>query len=128
MAIAKLKPGYSKLPSIPPDIPNIFQAAENNNLRALELALAHYDVNVQDENGMTPLHYAASTLSARAIDRLLAQPGIDATLADRFGRSAVTVAFECWNDLAANIMDKLNPHCYPWLYPIAPPPPSPTDS
>ena len=41
---------------------------------------------------------------------------IDASIADDFGRSAATVAYECWNDLADRVVEKLNPHCYPWLY------------
>lgn len=116
MAMPKPKPFGRKGTLVPPDVPNIFTAAENNDVNALKIALQHYDVNEQDESGLTPLHYAASTLSNRAIDLLLSQPGIDATIADDFGRSAATVAYECWNDLADSIVEKLNPHCYPWLY------------
>lgn len=101
---------------MPPGIPNIFEAAENGDVPALDIALEHYDVNERDDSDMTPLHYAASTMSARAIDRLLAHPDIDATLTDKFGRSAATVAFECWRELSDRIVEKLNPHCYPWLY------------
>ncbi len=110
----KLKPRKGHV--IPPDIPNIFSAAENNDVAALELALEHYDVNEQDESGLTPLHYAASTLSTRTRDRLLAHPDIDASIADDFGRTAATVAYECWGDLAETYIDQLNPFCYPWLY------------
>lgn len=117
MAMPKLKALQHKGPVVPPDVPNIFSAAENNDVAALELALDHYDVNARDASGMTPLHYAASTLSAQAIERLLAHPNIDPSIADDFGRSAATLAFECWGELADNILDKLNPHCYPWLYP-----------
>jgi hypothetical protein len=46
----------------------------------------------------------------------LEHPDIDATLSDNFGRSAAMVAFECWNQLSDTVVDKLNPHCYPWLY------------
>jgi Ankyrin repeats (3 copies) len=116
MAMPKPKPFGRKGTSVPPEVPNIFTAAENDDVNALKIALQHYDVNEQDESGLTPLHYAASTLSNRAIDLLLSQPGIDATIADDFGRSAATVAFESWNDLADNVVEKLNPHCYPWLY------------
>ena len=116
MAMPKLKPFGRKGTSVPPEVPNIFSAAENDDVKALEIALQHYDVNEQDESGLTPLHYAASTLSNRAIDRLLNEPGIDATIADDFGRSAATVAYECWNDLADRVVEKLNPHCYPWIY------------
>jgi ankyrin repeat protein len=106
--------------AVPPDVPNIFSAAENNDIKALKKALEYYNVNELDAVGMTPLHYAASTLSAQTIKYLLSHPGIDATLADDFGRSAATVAFECWGSLSDNIVDHLNSHCYPWLYPDEP--------
>jgi len=115
MAIPKPKLQLQKGTVVPPDVPNIFTAAENDDVAALELALEYYDVN---ESDMTPLHYAASTLSIRTIDRLLAHPDIDATLPDKFGRSAATVAFECWGELSDRIVDKLNPHCYPWLHDV----------
>ncbi len=115
MAMPKLKSSPRKGIQIPPDIPNIFSAAENNDVNALTLALEYYDVNEQDVIGMTPLHYAASTLSNQTIDTLLAHPDIDATIADQYGRSAATVAFECWNDLADRVVDKLNEHCYGWI-------------
>ncbi|MGE4069850.1 MAG: ankyrin repeat domain-containing protein [Lysobacterales bacterium] len=113
MAMPKSKAHAERVP--PPNIPNIFSAAESNDVRALDLALTFYDVNERDAIGMTPLHYAASTRATRTIDRLLSQPGIDATLADQFGRSAATVAFECWAELSDDIVDKLTPLCYPWL-------------
>lgn len=116
MAMPKPKLLQRKGTAVPPDVPNIFSAAENNDVNALQLALEFYDVNEQDVIGMTPLHYAASTLSNQAIDVLLAHPDIDASISDDFGRSAATVAFECWNMLSDRIVDKLNPHCYPWLY------------
>lgn len=115
MAMPKPKLLERKGTVVPPEVPNIFSAAENNDVKALDLAMQFYSVNEQDAIGMTPLHYAASTLSNQAIDKLLAHPDIDATLADDFGRSAATVAFECWGELADKIVDKLNPHCYPWL-------------
>jgi|GEM_PF-1269333 len=116
MAMPKPKQLGRKGTSVPPEVPNIFTAAEEDNVRALKLALQYYDVNEQDTSGLTALHYAASTLANRAIDTLLDHPDIDATIADDFGRSAVTVAYECWGDLSDNIVGKLNPHCYPWLY------------
>lgn len=116
MAIAKLKPGYAKLPAMSEGVPNIFEAAENNDVPALERALTFYDVNARDESGMTPLHYAASTQAYSAIQRLLAHPNIDATIADQFGRSAATVAYECWAEYANQTIALLKPHCYPWLY------------
>ena len=115
MAIPKPKLLPQKRTNVPPDVPNIFSAAENNDVKALNLALEFYDINEQDAIGMTPLHYAASTLSNQTIDRLLAHPDIDATITDQFGRSAATVAFECWNILSDKVVDKLNPHCYPWI-------------
>ena len=115
MAIPKLKSLPEKGSNVPPNVPNIFSAAENNDVKALNLALEFYDVNQQDTIGMTPLHYAASTLSQHTIDRLLAHTDIDATITDQFGRSAATLAYECWNILADGVVNKLNPYCYPWL-------------
>lgn len=116
MAMPKLKLVGRKGTSVPPEIPNIFTAAETDDIKALDIALQYFDVNERDESGLTPLHYAASTLAIHAIDRLLNHPDIDATIADDFGRTAATVAYECWKDLADDIVEKLNPHCYPWLY------------
>jgi ankyrin repeat protein len=113
--MAMPSPRSSTRREAPPNIPNIFSAAENNDVPALDLALTFYDVNERDSIGMTPLHYAASTRANRAIDRLLEHPDLDATLADQFGRSAATVAFECWAELSDDIVDKLNRVCYPWL-------------
>ena len=113
--MAMPEPRSSARREAPPDIPNIFTAAENNDVKALSLALTFYDVNERDAIGMTPLHYAASTRANRAIDLLLEHPGIDATLADQFRRSAATVAFECWAELSDDVVDKLNRVCYPWL-------------
>lgn len=115
MAIPQYKPNQRKGTVVPPGVTNIFAAAESDDVAALELALQHYDVNERDESGMTPLHYAASTLSHQTINRLLQHPDIDATLADKFGRSAATVAFECWGELSDEVVNELNQHCYPWL-------------
>ncbi|GJM05884.1 MAG: hypothetical protein DHS20C09_18800 [marine bacterium B5-7] len=102
------------------EVPDIFVAAENNDVSALKIALRHANVNAQDEIGMTPLHYAASTMSEEAIDVLLDAQDIDPTLADKFGRSAASLAFECWNILALDLVNKLKPHCYPWLFEDSP--------
>ena len=96
-------------------IPNIFQAAASNDVRALKVALKHYDINSTDEIGMTPLHYAASTLSHKTVDYLL-NAECDATLADKFERTAATLAYECLENLSTDMVNKLKPHCFPWLY------------
>ncbi len=56
MAIPKPKLFQQKGTIVPPEVPNIFTAAENNDVKALDLALQYYDVNERDESGMTPLH------------------------------------------------------------------------
>lgn len=100
------------------DINKAFTAAKLNDVAALKSYQKDYcfDVNMQNSSGMTLLHLAASTLSEKTVDWLLSQPNIDPTLLDDFNRTAVTVAFECWDELADNLINKLNPHCYPWLY------------
>lgn len=116
MALRKPESKNRKWPKLPSDVPNIFSAAENDDVHSLDLALQFYDVNERDDADMTPLHYAASTLSRRTRDRLLKHPGIDPTLVDKFGRSAATVAFECWGHISDAYVDELNPYCYPWLH------------
>lgn len=116
MAMPSPKSRTRRESNVPPDVPNIFSAAENNDVKALERALEYYDVNEQDESGLTPLHYAASTLANRTIDRILAHPDIDATLSDDFGRSAATVAAECWPLLSDSVVEKLTTRCYPWIF------------
>lgn len=100
------------------DINDVFTAAKLNDVVALaDLQLdIHFDVNMQDDSGLTLLHHAASTLAGDAVEWLLKQPNIDATLLDNFNRTAVTVAFENFDELADDLINKLNPHCYPWLY------------
>lgn len=113
MAQHKLKINPRKGVVVPPDVPNIFDAAELNDVKKLQVALEYYDVNERDPSGLTPLHYAASTLANDAIDLLLSQPNIDATLRDNFGRTASFVAIESWDYLGTETADKLYPHCYP---------------
>ena len=49
-------------------------------------------VNDRDHNGMTPLHHAAANLAFETAQRLKADPNIDVTIADNFGRLAAFVA------------------------------------
>lgn len=98
-----------------PDIPNIFEAARDNNLNDLNIALQHVDVNILNKKGMTPLHYAAGNLSSDAVNRLLAEPGIDPTIEDIYGRTASSIPLEVWGDNPEAVMfsDSLRPYCYP---------------
>lgn len=95
--------------------PDIFKAAHENDLEALEVALAYYNVNVTDRNGMTPLHYAAGNLSFAAKDRLLQVPGIDPTIIDLFGRTASYVPLEVYGSYepAIRMSDSLRALCHP---------------
>lgn len=80
--------------SISPDIPNIFKAAADDDVEALEIALPHYGVNAKDENDMTPLHYAAGNLSFNTAERLLEEPDVDRECRDKFGRDVAMMGYE----------------------------------
>lgn len=97
-------------------LPTIFSMAEQGDIAGLEAALRDADVNAKDEFGMTPLHYAAASLNMEAVELLLAQRDVDATVSDKFGRTAASIAVEGWDELSDEIVNKLNPHCYPWLF------------
>lgn len=100
---------------LPPDIPDIFEAAASDDVESLEIALAHLDVNSVDDNDMTALHHAAGNLSENAVNRLLEEPGIDPTMEDAEGRTASSMPLYVYGDLpeAVQLSDKLRPHCYP---------------
>lgn len=95
------------------DVPNIFRAAAMDDVEALNVAIPHFGVNAQDENLMAALHHAAVNASMRAIDRLLAEPGIDATLVDRFDRTASYAAIEVLGEQGVPVAERLQPYCYP---------------
>ena len=108
-----------KMGQIPPGIVDIFEAAKLNSVRDLEVALRYQDVNTVDENGLTPLHYAAGYGSLEVIDRLLVEPGIDPTIEDAAGRRASLVAIHSLEVGSVEIAEKLRPFCYPGLDPDA---------
>lgn len=114
MGLAKPKTDTRR--QVPPDVPDIFRVAEANDVNGLKRALQYYDVNSQDENLMTPLHYAASTLAFEAVDVLLATEGRDPTLRDRLGRTAADLAYDVWKSRGEAMSYKLLPFCHPELH------------
>jgi len=76
------------------DIPDIFEAAASNDVEALEKSLPHYGVNAKDSDDMTPLHHASGGLAFKTAKVLLAQPDVDTTCEDTFGREAAIMAEE----------------------------------
>lgn len=80
--------------NVPPDIPNVFEAAASNNVKELEIALEYHDVNERDESGMTPLHHASATLSFDTAERLLKEVGVNTAIQDNNGREAAIMAEE----------------------------------
>ena len=78
------------------DVPNIFWAAERGKMKELEEAMKHWDINAQDENGMTALHHAAADLQIQVVDRLLKElpNGLNPFIKDRFGREASWMPIE----------------------------------
>ena len=85
------------------------------NLDTLKEALKHWDVNAQDENGMTALHHAAYELYFHIVDYLLQEEGIDPTLKDKFHRDAAWIVLDVhgYVDEAKKMYDKLEPYCHP---------------
>ena len=98
-----------------PPLPGIFSAAERNDVTALRTATKRVSVNVIDEDGMTPLHYAAASLAFEAVAYLLSVEGIDPTITDRYGRTAATVAHESWGEYGDQMVEELISSCYPML-------------
>ncbi len=78
------------------EAPNIFDAAGYGDVDDLEAAMQHWDINAQDENGMTPLHWAASRLNEKTRDRILQEldKGLDPFIKDNWGREASWVPID----------------------------------
>jgi len=96
------------------DVSNIFVSAALGDLALLIDGLKHWGVNSQDNNKMTVLHHASGGLRYEVVDYLLELENIDATLEDKFGRSAAWVAVEVYgDDVGKKMYDKLAPYCYP---------------
>lgn len=103
----KLKKGYG----MPKDIPNLFQAAAQNDIPAIKVALDYYDIDDTDNDGMSALHHAAAYGSMDAIDFLLNE-NIDTGIKDNFGRLASWMPLEVLGPtLGAPIANKLGPIC-----------------
>lgn len=80
----------------------LFSSILSRDVSSFKAALEapNCDVNVQDEDGLTPLHYAAAW-GARPWIRLLVKSGkVDYLIQDRFGRYAADIAIEWTRDYA----------------------------
>ena len=67
----------------------IFEAAATNDVRALEAFLqSGISVNCQDEFGLTPLHYAATSRAEASLTFLMEQKDLNGTIRDNFDRDA----------------------------------------
>ena len=77
-----------------PKYPLIFELKHGYPHRALRMLNEDpkLDVNVQDDSGMTALHYAVIQEAYKVVDRLLAKRGIKPFLRDEQGRSALAIA------------------------------------
>lgn len=109
------KPGRGH--GLAPRDPDIFAAAANDDVDALEAALrAGVSVNAQDGNGLTPLHHAAVNRSENTLERILREPGVDATMLDRFNRNASFAALEVLGEVGRPVAERLRPFCYPAIF------------
>ena len=110
----KAKESHDEMP--PDDMPDIFVAAATNNVAALKKSLKFVDVNIRDEQGLTPLHHAASMNCEEAIDILLTCEGVNPTIKDHFGRTAADVALEVLGPtFGSQVANRLSPYCHPDL-------------
>ena len=83
------------------------QAVRAGNLRAVNRLIAKgADVNLQDENGYTPLMKAADQGHENIVRMLLAAPGIDVNLQNNNGKTALDFAVKKGHqNIAAMIRD-----------------------
>ena len=109
MAIAKLKQRKGR--NVPPHIPNIFEAAASNNVDELQLALSHYDIDVQhEETQMSPIHYAIAYGGEEAAALLIDQ-GANLTTTDQFNRTPLRLLNEVHGygtDILSQTREKLH--------------------
>ncbi|EAY11809.1 hypothetical protein TVAG_458810 [Trichomonas vaginalis G3] len=61
--------------------------ALKGSIEDVELALQYIDINSQDANGNTPLHYAHQNRNNQVYDFLIAQPGADLTVRNISGKT-----------------------------------------
>lgn len=79
----------------PTPSPPLLVAARDGDVASLQSLLQHgADVNMQDEEGSTALHWAADGNHVAAV-RALLEHGADATVTDSQGDTALAVAMLC---------------------------------
>ena len=92
-------------------IPSIFEAAASGDIKQLEFAIQHYDIDARDDLAMTALHHASGHLRYEAAQWLLDR-GIDATKVDQFKRNAAWIAIDVFVEQGRKMYDMVAPHVY----------------
>ena len=115
LGIYKLQFDDGKKESLPENLELLFSAAvvgDEDKIKQLEPQI---DINAIDYNGMTALHHAAIHLHLDLVRYLVSIEGIDATIEDKFGRSASWATLDVNGQIeeAMEISDFLEPYCYP---------------
>ena len=86
-------------------------AAQRGNIAVVEYILEHLDlnINIKDETGRTPLHYAIESSRAAATIQLLVSKGADISAQDYEGWSALHLATDLDKDAAIRALKGAGP-------------------
>ena len=91
---------------------DIIRGAKNNDLNEVSAALEDNAgaINQQDGAfGLTALHIASSKGNASMVQYLIDQDGLDSTIVDRWGRSALDVAILAGEENVVRLLFTLKP-------------------
>lgn len=85
---------------------NIYEAVRADDLAAVKSFLKNgVNVNEKDNEGKTPLHYAAAYASRELVQFLIEQ-GADINARDGKGRTPMSVAAQMGNSVAEEVLDR----------------------
>lgn len=99
----------------PEGVPDPFEAARRDDVKGLRSAMPYWDINAQDDDGLTMLHHAALGFAFNAVEFLMAQSGIDPTIVDDYDRTASYIGYEVHGpcEMVCLMSDRLGLYCYP---------------
>lgn len=92
--MTELRRKIRKAKDVPPDIPNIFEAAATNDIEGLKVALEYFDIDEPDsETQMTPIHFAVAYGATEAA-KILIERDANLCLLDKFDRTPLRLMNE----------------------------------